>query len=139
MWRCGDVKLLVTAHLLLNIQAHGVGGALAEDGRLSTVSTLQLDTVSTQLQLVMVTQAMCPAYVCQPGARLHSHSAILRQVLCGSAATLDTRQLESWSHTDSHWLPSSWPALPPLLVLIRTLVCHQGWRKLLQSRGGGMQ
>ena len=29
-------QLLVTAHLLLNIQAHGVGGALAEDGRLST-------------------------------------------------------------------------------------------------------
>ena len=56
-------QLLVTAHLLLNIQAHGVGGAQAEDGRLSTVSTLQLDTVST-LQLVMVTQAMCPAYVC---------------------------------------------------------------------------
>ena len=52
-------QLLVTAHLLLNIQAHGVGGAQAEDGRLSavstlqldTVSTLQLDTVSTQLQL----------------------------------------------------------------------------------------
>ena len=43
--QCGDVEmlrwpqLLVTAHLLLNIQAHGVGGALAEDGRLSTVST----------------------------------------------------------------------------------------------------
>ena len=57
--QCGDVEmapapstqLLVTAHLLLNIQAHGVGGAQAEDGRLSTVSTLQLDTVSTQLQL----------------------------------------------------------------------------------------
>ena len=32
-------QLLVTAHLLLNIQAHGVGGAQAEDGRLSTVST----------------------------------------------------------------------------------------------------
>ena len=43
--QCGDVEmakpqLLVTAHLLLNIQAHGVGGAQAEDGRLSTVSTL---------------------------------------------------------------------------------------------------
>ena len=84
MWRWP--QLLVTAHLLLNIQAHGVGGALAEDGRLSTVSTLQLDTVSTlqldtvstQLQLVMVTQAMCPAYVCPargPATLALRHSA----------------------------------------------------------------